>query len=209
MNKKSIRSNARAPTAQPVASIAPSATLALDGDLPLASSHGVSAPAPLAAHDVLHAAMMPRDDSDADTAPVVPDGAPQQATEATPAQDDAAAAAAPTFIGKAKGSAKKPAKSAAVDDVPVTPAEVKPVKPAKVAKEKFVDITFSLPESEAGLLDAMKKTHQGNGVTLKKGQLLRAGLLALADLDSAHIARLVAHLPAAPVSKKKKKQEKK
>lgn len=207
MNKKSIRSNPRAPTAQPVASIAPSATLALDGDLPLASSHGVSAPAPLAAHDVLHAAMMPRDDSDADTAPVVPDGAPQQATEATPAQDDAAVA--PAVLGKAKGNAKKPAKSAAVDDVPVTPAEVKPVKPAKIAKEKFVEITFSLPESEAGLLDAMKKTHQGNGVTLKKGQLLRAGLLALADLDSAHIARLVAHLPAAPVSKKKKKQAKK
>lgn len=209
MNKKSIRSNPRAPTAQPVASIAPSATLALDGDLPLASSHGVSAPAPLAAHDVLHAAMMPRDGSDADTAPVVPDGAPEQATEATPAQGDAAAAAAPSVIGKAKGSAKKPAKSAAVDSVEAPPAAVMPVKAAKVAKEKFVEITFSLPESEAGLLDAMKKTHQGNGVTLKKGQLLRAGLLALADLDSAHIARLVAHLPTVPVSKKKKKQAKK
>lgn len=209
MNKKSIRSNPRAPTAQPLASIAPSATLALDGDLPLASSHGVSAPVPLAAHDVLHAAMMPREgsDADADSATVVPDGAPEQATDAAPARDDAAAA--PAVIGKAKGSAKKPAKSAAVDDVPAPAAAVKPVKPAKIVKEKFVEITFSLPESEAGLLDAMKKTHQGNGVTLKKGQLLRAGLLALADLDSAHIARLVAHLPAAPVSKKKKNQEKK
>jgi hypothetical protein len=195
MNKKTNRSNLRAPTAKPGASIVPSATLALDGELPLAASHGVTAPEPLAAHDVLHAAMAPLDGADADATTPVTDGVATEPAAVTP---DAVAATA-----KPKAKAKKPAKAAApkraADDVAV------PAKAAKVAKDKFVKVTFALPESEAGLLDALKKTHQGNGVALKKGQLLRAGLLALADLDSEHIAKLVAHLPAAPVAAKKKK----
>jgi hypothetical protein len=73
MNKKTNRSSLRAPTVNPASSIAPSATLAEDGELPLSASNGVSAPAPLAAHDVLQAAMAPREgapaDADADAAP--------------------------------------------------------------------------------------------------------------------------------------------
>ena len=198
MNKKTSRSNLRAPTAKPGASIVTSATLALDGELPPAASHGVTAPEPLAAHDVLHAAMAPLDGADADITTPVADGVATEPAAVTP--DTVAATAKP------KANAKKPAKSAvresAADDVAV-PA--KAAKAPKVAKDKFVKVTFALPESDAGLLDARKKTHQGNGVALKNGQLLRAGLLALADLDSEHIAKLVAHLPAAPVAAKKKK----
>ncbi|WP_332878217.1 hypothetical protein [Massilia sp. S19_KUP03_FR1] len=195
MNKKTNRSNLRGPTAKPAASIVPSATLALDGELPLAASHGVSAPEPLAAHDVLHAAMAPLDGAAADATAPVADGVAVEPAIDTPAE----VAATPAASAKPKRDTKKPAKSVTVD------APAVPAKAAKAVKDKFVKVTFALPESEAGLLDAMKKTHQGNGVALKKGQLLRAGLLALADLDSAHIAKLVAHLPAAPVATKKKK----
>lgn len=202
MNKKTNRSTQRAPTVKPTANIAPSATLALDGEVPLSASHGVSAPEPLAAHDVLQAALAPRDDAGAATA--------------TPASDDSASAAdgvaaepatdAPTPATVAN-SANKPAKKNAKPankDVVADPVEA-PAKAAKAVKDKFVKVSFSLPESEAGLLDALKKTHQGNGVAIKKSQLLRAGLLALADLDSEHIAKLLAHLPAEAATGKKKK----
>jgi hypothetical protein len=194
MNRKTNRSTQRAPTVQPTANIAPSATLALDGDVPLSALHGVSAPEPLAAHDVLQAALAPRDDADAATTTPAADA---------PAPDGVAAEPVVEAADSAKKPVKKPAKSAS-KDVAADPVDV-PAKAAKVAKDKFVKVAFSLPESEAGLLDALKKTHQGNGVAIKKSQLLRAGLLALADLDSDHIAKLLAHLPAEATARKKKK----
>jgi hypothetical protein len=190
MNKKTNRGSLRAPTVNPASSIAPSATLAEDGELPLSASNGVSAPAPLAAHDVLQAAMAPREgasaDADADAAPkedAVEPGAPE-----APEAPEAGAKDA-----KAARKLTKPAKS----DKAAGPA----VKPAK---EKFVKCTFALPESEMLVLDAMKKTYKSNGVALKKSQLLRAALLALADVDADRLTQLLAQLPAAPVAKKKK-----
>jgi hypothetical protein len=192
MNRKSTRNNQRAPTSQPANSIAPSATLAMDGDLPVSASNGVSAPEPLASHDVLHAALAPLP-GDA--------GAVSAAVSAEPE--------GPAVSGQkssSKKSAKKPVKSVAEanDDTAAAP-DAAPAKPIKVPKIKFVEITFALPESEAELLDAMKKTHQANGLALKKGQLLRAGLLALADIDAERLAQLVAHLPVEPRASKKKK----
>ncbi|MDQ2822149.1 MAG: hypothetical protein M3Y65_17455 [Pseudomonadota bacterium] len=207
MNKKSSRNSPRAPTMQAANHIAPSATLAMDGELPLSASNGVTAPAPLASHDVLQAALahLPEEASGADagttadaaavTAPVVIVDAPAASVDATPPVEG-------------KKTSKKPAKAVAkaspdgaADDAPA----VAPAKPAKVPKIKFVEVTFALPESEAELLDAMKKTHQSNGLALKKGQLLRAGLLALADIDAGRLAQLVAHLPVEPRASKKKK----
>lgn len=192
MNRKSTRNNQRAPTSQPANSIAPSATLAMDGDLPVSASNGVSAPEPLASHDVLHAALAPLP-GDA--------GAVSAAVSAEPE--------APAVSGQksnSKKSAKKPVKSVADEtgDSAAAP-DAAPAKPIKVPKIKFVEITFALPESEAELLDAMKKTHQANGLALKKAQLLRAGLLALADIDGDRLAQLVAHLPVEPRASKKKK----
>jgi cytoskeletal protein RodZ len=181
MNKKTSRASLRAPTVKPVSSIAPSATLAEDGELPLAASNGVAAPAPLAAHDVLQAAMAPRegaphDDADAADAAAVP-------------ADVADVADAPEQDASANG--KKQAR--------------KPAKAAEPVQEKFVKCTFALPESEMLVLDAMKKTHKANGVALKKSQLLRAALLALADVDADRLTQLVAQLPPAPKAGKKKK----
>ena len=202
MNRKSTRNNQRAPTSQPANTIAPSATLAMDGDLPLSASNGVGAPEPLASHDVLHAALAPLpgdtlDDIDTDTAAV--------GTDETPAMQ--AAEENPPAVAPKKGDGKKPARKPAkvvATETDAAHADA-PVKPIKVQKIKFVEITFALPESEAELLGAMKKTHQANGLTLKKGQLLRAGLLALADIDADRLAQLVAHLPVEPRASKKKK----
>jgi hypothetical protein len=186
MNKKTNRSSLRAPTVNPASTIAPSATLAEDGELPLSASNGVSAPAPLAAHDVLQAAMAPREGApaDADTAPE------QEAVEpGAPEVPEAGAKGA-----KAARKLTNPTKSDKVAE-----------PTAKPAKEKFVKCTFALPESEMLVLDAMKKTYKSNGVALKKSQLLRAALLALADVDAERLTQLLAQLPAAPAAGKKKK----
>jgi hypothetical protein len=190
MNKKTHRGSLRAPTVNPASSIAPSATLTEDGELPLSTSNGVSPPAPLAAHDVLQAAMAPREGAPADAVTeqdAVEPGAPEAAQ--APEAPEAGAKAA-----KAARKLTKPAKS----DKAAEPA-------AKPAKEKFVKCTFALPESEMLVLDAMKKTYKSNGVALKKSQLLRAALLALADVDADRLTQLLAQLPAAPATGKKKK----
>lgn len=180
MNKKTSRASLRAPTVKPVSSIAPSATLADDGELPLAASNGVAAPAPLAAHDVLQAAMAPREGAPHD-------GADDNVVVAEPAD----VAEVPEQDASANASGKKQARKAA--------------KAAEPVQEKFVKCTFALPESEMLVLDAMKKTYKANGVALKKSQLLRAALLALADVDAGRLTQLVAQLPPAPKAGKKKK----
>jgi hypothetical protein len=212
MNKKPQRATVRAPTTQPAATIAPSATMGLDGELPLSASNGVTAPAPLAAHDVLQAAMAPREGEPADGTVPPADGvtaesvdgvanAPQPEAE----QNTAPAADATQATGKKVG--KKAAKAAAQDGAAPAkaPKKERAAAPAKVAKDKFVKCTFSLPESEMLVLDGLKKTHQANGAALKKSQLLRAALLALADVDADRLAQLLAPLPTEPTSSKKKK----
>ena len=205
MNKKTNRSSLRAPTVKPSATIAPSATLALDGEFPLSASNGVSAPEPSAAHDVLQAAMAPRegeavDDVDGADAAVDPVDAPADST-GQDAQEPAVPAAAKT-AGKKPG--KKPAR-AGTDAEPAESKQPAAAKAIKPVKDKFIKYAFTLPESEMLVLDAMKKTHKANGVALKKSQLLRAGLLALADVDAERLAQLVAQLPAGPAAGRKKK----
>lgn len=190
MNRKSTRNNLRAPTSKPANHIAPSATLGMDDESPASTANGVTAPELLASHDVLQAAL----------APAPADAVADETTAAVVTESDA-----PTVATRPAASARKPAKKAAKAVAAAPVDDAAPVKPVKVPKIKFVEVTFALPESEAELLDAMKKTHQANGLTLKKGQLLRAGLLALADIDAERLAQLVSHLPVEPRTSKKKK----
>jgi hypothetical protein len=208
MNKKPQRSNVRAPTTQPTATIAPSGTLALDGEFPLSASNGVTAPEPLAAHDVLHAAMAPREggqpeaDVDTDADAGVAHAPQQEAPEHNTQVADQASS-------KGKKADKKQDAATAADTGKKASKKARPAEPAKadgkVAKEKFVKCTFSLPESEMLVLNGLKKTHQIDGAALKKSQLLRVALLALADIDATRLAQLVAQLPAVPAAGKKKK----
>lgn len=217
MNKKSQRHTLHAPTTQPVGAIAPSGTAALDGELLHAASPGVTAPEPLAAHDVLHAALAQPDPTSATTtddehgAAAVNDPDMEADTDAeTEAAATTAEHANTDNVKPAKGKTKKARKKGpSADTTPADPlaAAVAPKVKSKVksAQEKFVACNFTLPQSEAAVLSAMKKTHQANGVNVKKSQLLRAALLHLADVDSTQLAHLVAQLPQPPVARKKKK----
>jgi hypothetical protein len=218
MNKKPQRNDVRAPTTQP--DFAPSGTLAADGEFPLSASNGVTAPEPHAAHDVLQAAMAPREAAGPDDSASV--AAPAVDAVANAPQEDGPEVTAPAVAadkkqgkmqgkkqGKKSGTATahdaadaaKPAKKARASEE----TEVTAKAPPKPTKDKFVKCTFSLPESEMLVLDGLKKTHQANGAALKKSQVLRAALLALADIDAERLAQLVAQLPVEQVASKKKK----
>lgn len=214
MNKKPQRNDVRAPTTQPDS--APSATLAADGEFPLSASNGVTAPEPHAAHDVLQAAMAPREAAQSDDrasadAPAADAVANAPQHDQPEANEPAVAASKATgkkldkksgkVVAQDGADAGKPAKKARAAESTESIAKAPPKPP----KDKFVKCTFSLPESEMLVLDGLKKTHHANGVALKKSQVLRAALLALADVDAERLAQLVAQLPVEQVVSKKKK----
>lgn len=108
-----------------------------------------------------------------------------QADEAkTPTAEAAVAKPAPT-----KGAKQK--RTAAVEPAPAAPtAEVK-VK--RVKREKVVRDSFTMPKSDYEKIAVLKQKCLDAGVSVKKSELLRAGLLLL---ESAASKRLLAAISA-------------
>ncbi len=100
-----------------------------------------------------------------------------------------AAPAAPVKVAAKKtGITAAPAK-------PVTAPPVKPkaVKPAKEKKPKLVRDSFTIPKAEYSVIDELKQRAGKLGSSVKKSELLRAGIKALAAMaDSAFVAALKA-----------------
>ena len=59
----------------------------------------------------------------------------------------------------------------------------KPLKTKKAAKVKVIRDSFSFPEEDYQIISALKKTCLTDGVHVKKGEILRAGLHLLTKLD--------------------------
>jgi hypothetical protein len=89
-----------------------------------------------------------------------------------------------------------PVKSKAEKLVPKTPVKAKPSGKAvatKVKKTKLVRDSFTIPKNEYAALQKLKQRAVGLSKPAKKGELLRAGLLALAQMsDTAFLAALAA-----------------
>ncbi|SOE87870.1 hypothetical protein SAMN05446935_8537 [Burkholderia sp. YR290] len=91
--------------------------------------------------------------------------------------------------------ADAPATGAADVQHALAPAEVAPVaavaegKAKRVKKEKVVRDSFTMPMSDYVKIAALKQKCQAAGVSVKKSELLRAGLLLL---ESASAKRLLA-----------------
>ena len=120
---------------------------------------------------------------------------------ATPAgRKNAAKAAKPAKAskpGKAKpaakagnGKAAKPAKSA---------------KAGKAAKTKVVRDSFNFPKAEYAVLDTLKERAVRAGKAVKKSELLRAGIKALAALPDLAFHAALDVLPARKPARKGKK----
>ena len=96
-----------------------------------------------------------------------------------------------------KPAAKPVAKPATKPVVkPLTPPQATaPAKPAKEKKIKVVRDSFTIPKTELLQVGEMKKRALTLGVAVKKSELIRAGLSALASLNDAAFKKAVASVP--------------
>lgn len=112
-------------------------------------------------------------------------------------------AAAKTPAAK-KPVAKKPAvkhpavKNPVVKKAPVKSSVAKPVKtvkPAKVKKPKLVRDSFTIPKDEYIVIDSLKVRAGKLGQAVKKSELLRAGVKALAAMSDIQFKAALSNVP--------------
>ena len=89
---------------------------------------------------------------------------------------------------------KAPVKTATTQ--PAKPAKpVKAVKPAKVKKPKLVRDSFTIPKDEYVVIDALKTRAGKLGQSVKKSELLRAGVKALAAMSDIQFKAALSNVP--------------
>ncbi|MBC7438311.1 MAG: hypothetical protein H7332_19825 [Bdellovibrionales bacterium] len=89
----------------------------------------------------------------------------------------------------AKGNAKPAVK-------PAAKAAAQAPKPVKVKKPKQVRDSFTMPKTEYAVLDVLKVRASKMGNAVKKSELLRAGVKALAGMSDAAFADCLKSVPA-------------
>lgn len=100
-----------------------------------------------------------------------------------------------------KKAAAKPVRKTAVKKAaakPVTTQAAKPVKvakPAKVKKPKLVRDSFTIPKDEYVVIDALKVRAGKLGQSIKKSELLRAGVKALAAMSDIQFKAALSNVP--------------
>ena len=97
-----------------------------------------------------------------------------------------------------KKVAAKPVRKTAVKKAPVkvaTPQPVKLVKPAKVKKPKLVRDSFTIPKDEYVVIDSLKVRAGKLGQAVKKSELLRAGVKALAAMSDIQFKAALNNVP--------------
>jgi hypothetical protein len=136
-------------------------------------------------------------------------------TKKTSATDASVKTAAPPSVAPkvasaplAKTVAKTPARPVAKRSAPLarvaskppvkSPALAKADKPAKAKKPKLVRDSFTIPKTEYIVLDELKQRAGKLEISVKKSELLRAGIKALAALSD---LGLLAALNAVPTIK--------
>lgn len=113
--------------------------------------------------------------------------------------------------GKAKATKAGKGKPAAADAATTKAKAAKPAKAdkagkarsTKAAKPKVVRDRFSFPKAEYAVLDSLKDRAVKAGKAVKKSELLRAGLKALAALPDLAFRTALDALPARKRSKAK------
>lgn len=113
---------------------------------------------------------------------------PEVAAKPKPAAETKPAAKAkPAAKPAAKAATSAPAKKPATK-VAKAPAPAKAEKPAKPKKAKLVRDSFTMPEAEYALIAAVKRRCVGNGLAVKKSEVLRAAIIAFAAQSDATVA---------------------
>lgn len=83
-------------------------------------------------------------------------------------------------------------------------AATAPAKAPKPKKVKLIRDSFTMPSFDYALIAALKLKALGSKIVLKKSELLRAGLHALAKLDTKQLVALVATLAVVKTGRPKK-----
>jgi len=93
--------------------------------------------------------------------------------------------------------AAKPTTKTAVKKAPVKAAAkpVKAVKPTKVKKPKLVRDSFTIPKDEYEVIDSLKLRAGKLGQSVKKSELLRAGVKALAAMSDIQFKAALSNVP--------------
>lgn len=139
---------------------------------------------------------------------------------AAPAPRRARAANAATAAKKAVSANKGAASPAKARSVPAKKAKAAktstrsaagqagpasaPAKPAKAHKAKLVRDSFTIPKDEYAVLAALKSRALGLGQHVRKSELLRAGIQALAGLDDGAFLKAVGAVPTLKTGRPKK-----
>lgn len=114
-----------------------------------------------------------------------------------PARAPAAAAATPAPMAIAAaprtGAPSRPAQPVQPVKLPKPAASAKPDKPRK---DKLLRDSFTIPKSEYAVLEALKQRSTRLGGRVKKSELLRAGIKALAAMPDAAFATALTAVPA-------------
>ena len=107
-----------------------------------------------------------------------------------------------------KAAAKKaPAKKAIAPAKPVKQAADKPAKPAakeKAKKVKLVRDSFTMPEGEYQVLGDTKKAFLKIGTSVKKSELLRAGVALIKAMEIGKLKTVIDGLPPIKAGRPKK-----
>jgi len=119
---------------------------------------------------------------------------------------------APEAAAPAAGRRARPVTGSPKAAAPARPAEpVKPTKPEKPPKDEkpakprkaLVRDSFTMPDVDFALIAALKERALGAGRPAKKSELLRAGLQALAALDSKKLRAALERLEPIKVGRPK------
>ena len=93
-------------------------------------------------------------------------------------------------------TAKAPIKAAPVKAAPAKPAKpVKAPKPIKAKKPKLVRDSFTIPKDEYVVIESLKTRAGKLGQAVKKSELLRAGVKALAAMSDIQFKAALNNVP--------------
>ncbi len=121
-------------------------------------------------------------------APVAKKAAPSQSKLAKPAVKK------PVVNTKPKIIAKTVAKPTATKTAPVKSIIAK-IDPVKVKKPKLVRDSFTMPKDEYAVIDSLKVRSGKLGQSVKKSELLRAGIKVLANLSDIQLKAALSDVP--------------
>ena len=116
---------------------------------------------------------------------------PTETAEAAATVAESAVAPTPRRAAKKTKAAAPVAKTAPK----AAPAAEAAVKPAKAHKPKLVRDSFTMPKDEYQVLDALKRRALGLKKHVRKSELLRAGIQALAAMNDRAFLKALGGVP--------------